>query len=389
MTRQPGGVRKVSHLTYTGFTPTFAERSNWTLPQVLARRARTHGDKTFLDVPDSGVRLTYGEVHGLSKRIANGLASDGHAPGDRVVIMLSNRLEYLLAWFGSALAGMAEVPINTAYRGSFLEHQVSTVAPTAVVTSPEYAPRFVESKDACGSVRTVYVVGESADSNEEVLATVAMLRSAGLDARPFTDLLSAADSEPLAEPLPHDLAAIFFTSGTTGLSKGVAMSHSQLYFFADEGVSLVRLTDADTYLSVGPLFHGNAQFLAAYPAMIVGGRFVLHAKFSATRWTTWIRDSGATVTNLVGVMSDFLWKQPPATGRRGQSIAVRVGGAQPDGGSGQVQGAIRHRGTCRELRSHRDLDAHPHPVRSAAPTRCGRARCRRLVRRSARRPSDR
>ena len=70
-------------------------------------------------------------------------------------------------------------------------------------------------------------------------------------------------------------ASIFFTSGTTGLSKGVMMPHAHMTFFADECVSLTRLTDADAYMSVGPLFHGNAQFLAAYPALIAGARFVL------------------------------------------------------------------------------------------------------------------
>lgn len=298
--------------TYSEFAPTFTDRSRWTLPQVLELRAGTHGNKIFLDVPDTRTQLSYAEVHAVSRRIAGGLAADGHLPGDRVIIMLDNRLEYLLAWFGSSLAGMAEVPINTAYRGSFLEHQASVVAPSAIITSPEYAARFIESKASCTTVRTVYVVGDATKLEVGVEDTIDALRSSGFAARPFRDLLEAADAHPVAKPRPYDLAAIFFTSGTTGLSKGVAMSHSQLYFFADEAVSLVRLTEDDVYLSVGPLFHGNAQFLAAYPAMIVGARFVLHSKFSASRWTTWIRDSGATVTNLVGVMSDFLWKQPPA-----------------------------------------------------------------------------
>ncbi len=288
-------------LTYDEFTPTLPDRTQWTLPQVLRLRAQTHGARDFIDVPDSGDRLSYAQVHQMSCRIACGLLSQGHSPGERVVIMMENRLEYLLAWFGSALAGMAEVPINTAYRGSFLEHQVSIVAAAAVVTTPEYVGRFVESAHACRTVRTFYLVGgESDDPNmQEALSS---LRAAGFTARLFADLLETPDVGALPEPRPQDLAAIFFTSGTTGLSKGVAMSHSQLYFFADEGVSLVRLTDDDVYLSVGPLFHGNAQFLAAYPAMIVGARFVLHEKFSASKWTRWIAGSGATVTNLVGVM---------------------------------------------------------------------------------------
>src|SRR5207244_5752427 len=74
---------------------------------------------------------------------------------------------------------------------------------------------------------------------------------------------------------------------------------------------LARLTAEDVYLSVGPLFHGNAQFLAAYPALIAGARFVLREGFSASNWIGWARESRATVTNFVGVMMDFVWKQPP------------------------------------------------------------------------------
>jgi carnitine-CoA ligase len=143
-----------------------------------------------------------------------------------------------------------------------------------------------------------------------VAAAVEELAAAGFAAAPF----AALRAEPLAE-LPEvearDLASIFFTSGTTGLSKGVAMSHSQMTFFADEGVALTRLGEDDVYMSVGPLFHGNAQFLAAYPALIVGARFVLRERYSASRWIDQIRECGATVTNFVGVMMDWTWKQPP------------------------------------------------------------------------------
>jgi crotonobetaine/carnitine-CoA ligase len=97
--------------TYPGFVPTVADRREWTLPRVLARRAQTHGERVFLQVPSSGVTLTYAQIWALAKKVASGLLSDGHAPGDRLVIMMENNAEYILAWFGSALAGLAEVPV--------------------------------------------------------------------------------------------------------------------------------------------------------------------------------------------------------------------------------------------------------------------------------------
>lgn len=297
----------MARLTYRDHVATDADQGTWTLPQVLRTRAARHPEKVFLDALTWQVRLTYGQTLEAATRIGSGLLARGHQVGDRLVIMMPNNPEYILAWFGSSLGGLAEVPINTAYRGSFLEHQVRTVSPSAAVITPEFAERFAESAPECRSIQRFYVVGEG----EDLAEALRVLGDAGFAAEPFAALAASTDEVALPEPDYRDLAGIFFTSGTTGLSKGVAMSHSQLYFFADQGASLVRLTADDVYLSVGPLFHGNAQFLAAYPALIKGARFVLHEKFSASRWTTWIRTSGATVTNLVGVMSDFLWKQEP------------------------------------------------------------------------------
>jgi crotonobetaine/carnitine-CoA ligase len=291
---------------YSGYAPTFADSACWTIPWVLRERARTHGDRVYLDAPGFGERHTYAELLERSERIASGLVAAGGQPGDRLLVMAPNSPQVLFAWFGSACAGMAEVPINTAYRGTFLEHQVRTTTPRFAVIDAQFAERFAESAEACATIERFYLVG---DADQQATATETLARC-GWAVEPF-EALAAADPRSLPEVRARDLAAVFFTSGTTGLSKGVMMPNAQMVFFADECVSLTRLTDADAYLSVGPLFHGNAQFLAALPALIAGARFVLRERFSATRWVDWVRDSGATVTNFVGVMMDFVWKQPP------------------------------------------------------------------------------
>ena len=89
------------------------------------------------------------------------------------------------------------------------------------------------------------------------------------------------------------------------------MPHSQMYFFGQEVVSLTRLTSDDTYLTCTPLFHGNAQFMAAYPAFVAGAAVVVRPKFSASRWVDHLRENNVTVTNLIGVMMDFVWKAAP------------------------------------------------------------------------------
>lgn len=292
--------------TYRDLRLTYPDRRTWTLPAVLRDRAATHGERTFLDVPFQDDRLTYAQTLDAAERVGGALLAGGCRQGDRVLIMAANSLEYLLAWFGASVAGLVEVPINTAYRGTFLEHQVRTVAPRAAVVDPGFVEHFL-GLDAAKGIHTFYVTG-SAD------AQIAALREAGWAAEPFAALTSADRPAVLPEVAASDLAAILFTSGTTGLSKGVMMPHAHFHFFADECVSLCRLTDADAHMAVGPLFHGNAQFLACYPAMIVGARFVLQERFSASRWVDQLRESAVTVTNFIGVMMDWVHKQPRRPG---------------------------------------------------------------------------
>jgi crotonobetaine/carnitine-CoA ligase len=292
--------------TYRDLHPTFPDPRTWTLPWILRERARTYGDRPFLEVPFQGRAYTYAETLQASETIAAGLLRDGMVPGDRLVIMAANCAEYVLAWFGSACAGIVEVPMNTAYRASFLEHQVRTTAPRGVVLEPEYVEHFLDGNDAYATIELFYVLGQGAETE----AALRAIAAAGRTAIPFDRLLEAGDPVELPHVSEMSLSAIFFTSGTTGLSKGVMMSHAQLAFFADQGVSLTRLTEDDCYMSVGPLFHGNAQFLAVYPALIAGARVIVQKRFSATRWLDQIRAGGVTVTNLVGVMLDFIWNQP-------------------------------------------------------------------------------
>jgi crotonobetaine/carnitine-CoA ligase len=294
--------------TYNDLRPTFEDQRTWTLPWILRERARTHGASIYLDTPFQNHKFTYAQTLDAAERIASGLLAHGGEPGDRVLIMAPNCSEVIFGWFGTAFAGMVEVPINTAYEGSFLEHQVRTTAPRAALLAPEFVERFLVGKvEAYASIERYYLLEAGTPEHE---AAAAALRAAGHQVHAYDELAEATPGE-LPEVRFSDPGSIIFTSGTTGLSKGVTMPHAHLVLFAEEAISITRLTDQDAYMSVGPLFHGNAQFLAAYPALIKGARFVLQAKFSTSGWIDQIRDSGATVTNFVGVMMDFASKADP------------------------------------------------------------------------------
>ena len=291
--------------TYPHITPVF-ERSSWTLPAVLSTRARTHRGKAFLRSPEEGFTATFDEVEASARRIAASLLAHA-APGERVVIMARNSAAFVQTWFGCAFAGMVDVPINTAYVGDFLEHQVGLAAPVAAVIDPEFADRFASCDAAKRTVRRMVLFGDPSEHAE----AVAVLRGAGFSVEPFARLLEeSSDRGELPDVKPSDPTSVLYTSGTTGLSKGVVLPHAQMHIFSELIAHAENMTDADVYLAPVPLFHGNARFCATLPALIHGAELVLREKFSATQWLDWIRDDGITLTNFIGVMMNFVWSQP-------------------------------------------------------------------------------
>jgi crotonobetaine/carnitine-CoA ligase len=301
--------------TYQDLHPNFPDRHDWSLSHVLRTHAARKPGAVFLDAPEEGACWTYAEILDEAEHIAGALLGAGATAGDRVVIMAANSSQFVRTWFATAMSGLVEVPINTAYEGEFLRHQVTTVQARWAVIDDVHAERFVAIGPAARTIAGFWVVDTGSAG-----PAIALLRDHGWAAAPWDDLLAGPPARELPIPSPASLASVFFTSGTTGPSKGVAMPHAQMYFFAQEVVSLTRLTEADTYLTVTPLFHGNAQFMAAYPALVAGARLAVRSRFSASRWVAHARESGATVTNLLGVMMDFIWKQEPSPGDADNSI---------------------------------------------------------------------
>jgi len=292
---------------YRDLNPTFADRSGWALPTVLRHHAAERPDAVWLDAPEEDATWSYAEMLASAERVGRNLLTQGASVGDRVVLVADNSSRFVRTWIGTAVAGLVEVPINTAYEHDFLAHQVRTVEARLAVVDDVFAERFVAVKEAAKDIVKFWVI----DTGQQDKA-IQVLREAGWEAAPWDELeaeLPAGTSVDLPDVQPQDLASVLFTSGTTGPSKGVAMPHAQMYFFADECVSLVRLTADDAWMTVTPLFHGNAQFMAAYPTLVAGARCVIRSRFSASRWIDQIRESRVTVTNFIGVMMDFIWKQ--------------------------------------------------------------------------------
>ena len=291
-------------LTFPNFEPHFP-RESWTLPAILAHQVKTNPDRPYLSWTHEGTPATFAEVDMITNRVANALAANGVGKGDFVGLLLPNCLEFIHSWFALTKLGAVEVGISDAYKGSFLAHPLNLSKARVLITTAELAQRLVEIEGDLPHLEKLFIVDDP-----ETDPTVPHFSR--LQVLPYAQLMEGDTSPPGVEVFPSDPAAVLMTSGTTGVSKGVLMPSSQFYFFAEEDVQLMRLTKDDVFMTGFPLFHGNAQFLTVYPALIMGAQVVLYRRFSASAWAERAHLSGATVTNLLGATMAFILSQPPS-----------------------------------------------------------------------------
>ncbi len=287
--------------------PVFSDRADWNLPTVLAAAAQRFPDRRFLRFGFDGQELTYSAAYRGAAAVAGGLRQLGLARGENLLIMLDNRAEFALSWFGAGLLGAVEVPVNVDYSGEFLEHLANSSRASLMVVEARLLPVLRASVERLTHLRGLVVVGKGD------------LEVRGLAVTAFDELVSAAPAPPLVVS-SAELAAIHFTSGTTGRSKGAMMTHAHQHLIAEQNRELVRLGAEDVFLTHLPLFHVNAQATAVYAAMLVGAEVCVWPRFSASAWLDELRATGATVTTALGGMLQYVLAQPP----RAEDLANRL-----------------------------------------------------------------
>ena len=278
------------------------DKSGWVVGKVLAEQARTRGGKPFIQF-EKGHMHTYAEAHAMGNRVGNGYSGIGIAFGDNVAVMLNNRLEYLWSWFGLSRIGGVLVGINTALKGPFLTHVLTNTRARVGVFEPEFLPWLADIEDDVVDMAVVYVPGDVYDADN-------LPDFKRIEVRNFDEILSGTPDDIPSKVTYRDIGMIMFTSGTTGPSKGALMPHGHLYLFGHCMETHLGLTEDDHYYICMPLFHAQAIMMQFFATLIAGGSAVLAKQFRATSWIDDIREHECTVTNLLGVMNDFVLRQP-------------------------------------------------------------------------------
>jgi crotonobetaine/carnitine-CoA ligase len=227
--------------------------------------------------------------------------------------MCRNRSELLDLILGCAWLGAVSVPLNTAARGPQLEHMLANSGARILAMDSELV-------EVLGAL-------QRPDALEEVWALdgVPSAQPADLPVRPPPTIQGPV---PAAEVRPGDTAAILYTSGTTGPSKGVCCPHAQFYWWGVEVGEMLELGPDDVIYTNLPLFHTNA-LNAFMQALLAGSRYVLGPRFSASAFWRRLADAGATVTYLLGAMVTMLWRRPPGPDDRAHNVRVALAPASP------------------------------------------------------------
>jgi crotonobetaine/carnitine-CoA ligase len=268
---------------------------------------------TALFVSSRSGELTYGELRNTAQRFARSLQELGVAPGDRVATMLYSSIEYVTCWFGIVWAGAVDVPVNTEYKGTFLEHVLRDSAANVLVIDGSWIDRL--DGMSIPDLAYIVVVGDPAAASP-----VAIHR--------LPELLTA-DPAPLMRRDPHDLVYIMYTSGTTGPSKGVMHTNRSSLWYIQPFLRQLGWREGDVVYANFPLFHQMGRSTMTTAAMWQGERVVLRPVFSVSDFWKDVRDIGATIFGFLGSIILMLDSQPERADDADNPLRVGFGAAAP------------------------------------------------------------
>jgi long-chain acyl-CoA synthetase len=286
-----------------------------TIKDLTGRNAVERGDTPFLLF--HGDTITYGQLEKRSDACAAYLSSRGVKRGDVVAFMMGNSPEFFYVLLGAQKIGAIAGPISCWWQAKEVEFLVNDCQAPVLIMDAQYEPIVSSIRGRIPSVRrTVFNAGSPFQVSypHELLSDI--LHGAGArlsDAPPGTD----------------DVAAVMYTSGTTGQPKGVLLSHKGILAGCRSKLANVPVEPEERILCVLPLFHSGGLNDLAFPCMYAGATIVLRRSFSASEFWQCVERHRVNAFYIVPTMWNILLKAPEALNVDTSSLRLGLSGAAP------------------------------------------------------------
>ena len=268
--------------------PAFCQRpkSIWTM---IADAAATNPDGEALVCGER--RMTWREVEEQSRRIAAGLRKLGLQGGDRVALLLGNRIEFVLTVFAAAQAGLVTVLLSTRQQKPEIAYVLADCGAKLLIHEAALADRLPDARDVPDLKQRIAVDDDGRTS-------------------PFAALLGNAPSPRPAEVGEEDTAMILYTSGTTGRPKGAMLAHCNVIHSAMVFVSCLDLTAVDRSIAAVPLGHVTGVVANIMTMVRCAGALIIMAEFKAAEYLKVAARERVTYTVMVPAMYNLCLLQP-------------------------------------------------------------------------------
>ncbi|MFC5292878.1 malonate--CoA ligase [Bosea minatitlanensis] len=230
---------------------------------------------------DDGRQYSYRDVLDASARFANALAALGVKPGDRVAVQVEKSIEALMLYLGAVRAGAIFLPLNSAYTPAEIAYFLGDAEPAVFVCDPAKADALRPHAEKAGARLETLGVGHGSLRDKAEAASAS-----------FADVARG----------PDDLAAILYTSGTTGRSKGAMLSHDNLSSNSLTLVDYWRFTRDDVLLHALPIFHTHGLFVATNVVLFSGASMILLPKFDPEQIFRYLPEA----TSMMGVPTFYV-----------------------------------------------------------------------------------
>ena len=257
-----------------------------TLPEFVLGEAPQRGDKRALVDATTGRTLTYRELAIDVRRVGAGLAARGVQPGDVVAVCAPNSIEFVVAWYAASMVGAILTTVNPAFRGEEITQLLRQARARWLVTSVELFEEKVRLCAVAAGVRQTFVLG-AADRTPR-------------GAIPFDVLRSETDADvPAVRVVPTDVAFLPWSSGTSGLPKGVVLTHRNLVASLCQTRPVHQVGEDDVVIAALPLFHAFGFQVTLNLSLLQGATVVILSRFELDAFLRAVQDHAVTRAEVV------------------------------------------------------------------------------------------